>query len=112
MVNTFKTPTVMSEEEFIEKYDGTVCSDWNKIDEHGESFKGAWEAEENTFEKEHASQITRRRNGEALYKLPYPHTAIFYTIGIGCSNRLESVRYSNFLCEWTFRKMSQMGIVY
>lgn len=34
--------------------------------------------------------------------------ALLLTIRIGCNNRLESVRYSNFLCTWVERKLAMM----
>jgi hypothetical protein len=94
--------------EFIKEYDETACADWSKIDEYGESFKGAWEEPEGSDERENAWNITRKQNGETLWKLPYPKKFILETIQMGCNNRRECVRYSNFICHWMKCKLQQM----
>jgi len=96
-------------DKFMEKYDKNACTEWGKMDETGGSFGGFWDYPEGTYERENASQLTKEKNGEALYKLPYPKKFILHTVDIGCSNRTESVRYSNFLCEWMKRKMTIMN---
>jgi len=42
-------------------------------------------------------------NYKSLLELPYPRKHIKASIDHGCSNRMESVRYSNFFCEWIKR---------
>lgn len=93
-------PNVMTEDEFYKEYDKIACSDWSKQDEHGECFGGFWKYPDGSYEKENAYRLSREANGKALFKLPYSHSLIFETIKIGCGNRYESVRYSNFLCEY------------
>lgn len=97
----------MSHEEFINEYQDTACSDWNKMDEHGECFAGFWEYPDGSHEKENASGLTRDKNGECLWLLPYPKKFVLETILLGCNNRQECVKYSNFLCEWMRRKILQ-----
>ena len=92
-------------DEFIEWLDDNCCSDWNKQDRYGECFGGFWKYPEYSYEKENAYELSRKDNFEALCELPYPREAIKLTIDIGCGNRMESVRYSNFICEWVKRKM-------
>uniref|UniRef100_A0A6C0AEC5 Uncharacterized protein n=1 Tax=viral metagenome TaxID=1070528 RepID=A0A6C0AEC5_9ZZZZ len=82
----------MTKKEFMEKYDEEACSDWSKQDECGECGN--------------ASIFSREANGAALYKLPYSHALIFRTIEMGCCNRMESVKYSNTICEYVKRKLS------
>ena len=99
----FNKENTMNEEEFYEKYDDIACSDWSKQDEHGECFGGFWKYPEGSYEKKNAYTLSRDANGKALYKLPYSHALIFETIEYGCGNRQESVRYSNFMCEYVKR---------
>jgi hypothetical protein len=96
-------------EKFCGKYDRTACTDWNKINRHGNSFGGFWDYPDGSKEKENASALTRIDNGNALWELPYPRSIIYETINMGCLNRCESVRYSNFVCEWIKRKIEQIN---
>jgi hypothetical protein len=95
--------------EFLEQYDEIACSDWSKMQPDGESFGGYYNYPEDSYEKQNAYQLTRDHNGQALWELPYPKTFIIKTISLGCSSRQESVRYSNFICEWMKRKILQMN---
>jgi hypothetical protein len=97
-------------DEFYEKYDSMACSDWSKQDRHGESFGGFWTYPDGTYEKNNAYNLSRDDNCKGLWELPYPKEIILKTIEMGCSNRMESVRYSNFLCEWIKRKMLQLNL--
>lgn len=95
-------------EEFYDQYDSLACSDWSKMDRHGECYGGFWKYPEDSYEKANAYDLSRKDNGLALYQLPYPKEIVLKTIKYGCNNRHESVRYSNFLCEWIKRKINQM----
>ena len=98
----------MSDEEFIARSD--CCSDWYKQDRHGNCFGGFWEYPEGSYQHENARQLSYDDNMKGLLELPYPREFILETIHIGCNNRQESVRYSNFLCEWMERKIKQLGL--
>jgi len=108
-VEMWKNNKQYTHEEFMQLYDEGACSDWAKIDAHGESYGGYWKYPDGSPGKQNAWHLTRKENGEALWNLPYPKEVIFETIEIGCGNRMESVRYTNFLCEWIKRKMEQLG---
>ena len=82
------------------------CTDLSKIDRYGESFGGFW-----LTNKENAYELSQQDNFQGLYELPFPHDLIFKTIDIGCGNRKESVKYSNFLCYWIETKMKQIGMM-
>lgn len=86
-------------EEFYKIYDEKACSEWNEIDENGNSIYsdifGYWDT-------------TRKRNGELLYNLPYSKDFILKTIDIGCNTLNESVRFSNFLCIFMERKIKAL----
>ena len=97
-----------SYEKFFEKCDNKMCTDWAKMDRNGESFKGAWKEEEGSEEKKNAWHLTREDNIKGLWELPYEKTLIIKTIQIGCRNRQECVRYSNFLCEWVTRMKQKL----
>jgi len=56
----------MSFEEFHEKFDDMACSDWSKMDDHGECFGGFWQAAEGTYEREHAYELSREDNCKKL----------------------------------------------
>jgi len=94
--NDFKT--------FADHCEDQMCSDWCKQDEHGNCFGGYWEFPEDSYERKHAFSLCQRKSIVELFVLPYPAKLIFETIEIGCSNRQESVRYTNLLCEWVCRK--------
>jgi len=89
-----------TDDEFSEWLDENCCSDWAKQDRNGECYAGAWQAEEGTYEKENAWYITKDDNMEGLMELPFPRSLIKWSITLGCSNRHESVRYSNFIGVW------------
>lgn len=95
--------------EFFEIYDETACSEWSKQDRHGKCYSGFWDYPEGTYERDNAYTLSRNDNCQGLYDLPYPKEVIIETIKMGCSNRMESVRYSNFICEWLKRKMEQIN---
>lgn len=102
--------TEMTKEEFLEQYEDKACSDWSKMDEHGTSYGGFWWFPEGSYEYENAYKLSREKSGLCLWSLPYPKRFLLETIDIGCLNRMESVRYSNFVCEWMKRKIEQMNI--
>ena len=99
----------MSDNEFIERFEKIACSDWSKQDKYGESYGGFWKYSEDSYEFKNAYTLSREDNLKSLLKLPYPREFILETINIGCNNRLESVRYSNFLCEWMKRKIASIS---
>ncbi len=90
--------------EFMEWLEDNCCSDWGKQDRHGECFGGFWKYPEGSPERENAYTLSTEDNFKGLCELPYPREIIKKTVQYGCSNRHESVRYSNFLCEWVTRK--------
>jgi hypothetical protein len=98
----------MTKEEFLKSYNDEACTEWSKMDENGESYVGFYLAPEDSEERKNAWFLTREKNGESLWALPYPKKFILKTIDIGCSNYQECVRYSNFVCEWMKRKIDQM----
>jgi hypothetical protein len=99
----------LTKEEFIALYVDTACTDWNKQDEHGESFGGFWDFPEGTYEKTNAFELTGRKNGEMLWALPFPKRFLVETINIGCKTRDESVAFSNMLGVWvTKKRLSQL----
>lgn len=108
LITLWKTNKIYAKDEFTDVYDNLACSDWAKQDEHGNSFGGYWNYPNGSFEKLNAWNLTRNANGVALWKLPYPKEVVLKTIALGCNNRMECVRYSNFLCEWLKRKLEQM----
>lgn len=90
--------------EFNERFEEVACSEWSKMDRHGECFGGFWKAPEGSYERENAYTLCREDNIKGLYELPYPKEFVLETVAMGCNNRLESVRYSNAVCEWYRRK--------
>lgn len=102
----YNTPNTMTKKEFMEKYDEEACSDWSKQDECGECYGGFWNFPEGSYKRKNAYTLSRKVNGAALYKLPYSHALIFKTIEMGCCNRMESVKYTNTICEYIKRKLS------
>ncbi len=101
----------MSDEKFAEYLDGGLCTDWSKMDENGESYGGPfYTAPEGSEERENAYDLTRKRNVDFLVGLPYPqHFIVYIACVVGCNSRQECVRYVNFVCEWTRRKMLAMA---
>lgn len=107
-ITLWKANKQYAQEEFMDLYDSTACTDWAKMNDHGESFGGYWKYPDGSPEKLDAWNLTRIANGISLWNLPYPKEIVFKTIKLGCGNRMECVRYSNFLCEWLKRKLEQM----
>lgn len=95
---------------FWDHFTDTTCSDWCKQDDHGECFGGFWQAEDGSFDNENAYTLSQRHNAIQLYNLPFPNKLLFETVENGCSNRMESVRYSNMCMCWFVDKAAAMGI--
>lgn len=110
LIKLFNTENTMTKEEFMTKYWNETCSDWAKQDTCGKFFVGYWKYPDDSEEYKNAWSLTKTANGEALYELPYSHALIFETIKIGCGNRQESVKYTNFLCEIIKRKLQNENI--
>lgn len=98
----------MSYDEFKAEFDDTVCSDWAKMDEHGECFGGFWQSDDPEI-KENAYNLSHENNCRKLYELPFSSKIKFWSVKFGCSRRQESVRWTNFWCEWIKRKILQMS---
>ena len=96
------------DKEFLEWLNDNCCGDWYKQDRHGKCLGGFWQYPEGSYARENAYALSGEDNFKGLCELPYPRELIKETIRIGCSNRMESVRYSNFICEWIKRKGNLM----
>jgi hypothetical protein len=110
MFEVVPTPeTEMSFEDFYEDFSDRACTEWSKMDDNRESYVGHWQADHDSEEYKNAWYLTRKDNAKALYGLPYSKDFLLETVDIGCSSRLESVRYSNFICVWMARKLELMS---
>lgn len=90
-------------DEFVDEFEEKACTDWNKVDDHGESFGGFWKSTDPEI-KENAYHLMREHNREKLWKLPFPKRFLLHTMEIGCSRRQESVKDSNHMGVWFERK--------
>lgn len=99
----------MTYEKFKDEFNGTACSDWAKMDKYGECYGGYWKYPDDSYEKENAWELSHEENCKALFDLPYPKRFILYTIDIGCSNRQESVPYTNLLCEYMVQQTLRLS---
>lgn len=99
----------MTCEDFNEEFGRVACSDWAKMDKHGDCYGGYWKYPEDSYERENAYDLSYKENRQALYDLPYPKDFILHTVKIGCSNRQESVPYTNLLCEYMKRQIDRMN---
>ena len=97
----------MTFEEFEQKFNSNACSDWSKMDEHGVCFGGFWKSDDKNI-RDNAYSLSREHNCKKLYELPYSNKLKLWSVDFGCRNRLESVRYSNFLCHNLELKIIQM----
>jgi hypothetical protein len=95
---------------FEDTFGQIACSNWSYINELGEKDKSNWDAPEDSFENENAWFICRTNNCNKLFALPYPKEVIIESIIFGCRNGKDSVRYSNFICEWVRRKAIQLNL--
>lgn len=102
--------SIVSLDEFMEMYDNTACTDWDKMDSDGESFRGFWDYPIDSDVFKNAPSLTRKANGEMLYDLPFPKRFLIETIKLGCNSRIESVRFSNFVGVWMERKIAQSNV--
>lgn len=98
-------------EEFDQAMRDECCTDWNKQDSHGECYGGYWKYPTNSEEYKNAFSLCLRDAMQDMYTLPFSKDFLLQTIKIGCSNRQESVRYSNFLGVWFSRKLKAMDIL-
>lgn len=99
-----------SDEAFYKKLDDACCTDWNKMDDHGELYGGFYKYPKDSYEWENAYTLTREFNLQKLCSLPYPRAAILYIIDLTCGARRESVLTTVNLCEWFVRKKALMTI--
>lgn len=100
----------MTHEEFVEEFEKEACTDWNKMDEHGESFGGFWKSEDPKI-RDKAFTLQRTHNREKLWELPFPKRFLLITMDYGCACREESVRDSNHFGVWFERKMAAERLV-
>lgn len=96
--------TSMTDEEFKIWFKRNACTEWCKMQPNGEYFGGYYDTD-----RENAFDLTHKKNLDSLLKLPYSRKLMCETIDIGCGNLNESVRYTNFLCEWIKRKKEQIN---
>lgn len=95
---------VWTKEEWRNAMTDTCCTDWYKQDKHGECYGGYWKYPHDSEEYKNAWDLSFNESCEAMWELPFSKDLLLETIQIGCSNRQESVRYSNFICVWLERK--------
>lgn len=88
----------LSYEEFVES--ARFCSDWNKCNLVNDN--------PIDYDNEDWWEDTFNYNVRAVWDLPFHTKFLARTIDIGCSNRQESPRYSNFLGIWVQRKTQQL----
>ena len=82
--------------EFYKEFERLVCTELYKMNELGEISDMDW-------------NTTGNSNCRKLYELPYPKKLLLKTILIGCQDRKECIRYSNFICEFIKRKLQFMN---
>lgn len=100
----------LSKDEFMKRFEAEACTDWNKMDEHGECFGGYWKSS-NPQTQENAYELSRLRNREMLWRLPYPRKFLIETVRLGCKTRCESVRHSNHFGVW-LQRMREKEMVF
>lgn len=88
-----------------------LCTDWCKQDRDGEPYGGFWKYDKGTYEYDNAYILSKKDNIKGLMKLLYPRNFIKWTINLGCRNRMESVRYTNFWCVWIDRTIKLTGVL-
>jgi len=105
MKKKWNDATDLSYDEFSEMFYDKCCTEWYKMDRYGHCYGGFWNYPKDSAEYNDAWNLSGEDNCKALFELPYPKKFILYTIKIGCGSRLESVPFSNYMCEWMKRKM-------
>ena len=108
LLKTLDKPDINSFEDFFEKYDTKMCTDWSKMDREGECFGGHWKFPNDSDEYKNAYNYHRKDNALGLYELPYHKEFILKVSKFTCPLRRESVRYTNFFCHWILEKRKQM----
>lgn len=111
MSTMLKIPKTCLFEDWRLNMKATACTDWNKQDENGNSFGGPWKYPEGSYEKMNAWDLSFDKSCQLMFDLPFSKEALLHTIKFGCSDRNESVKYSNFLCIWVLRKEHKMKVV-
>lgn len=93
---------------FREWLEEQCCSDWAKQDRHGDCYGGFWEYPDGSYEKENAYMLSREDNINGMLELPFPRSILKWSVIQGCGNRMESVRYSNFIGTWFERTKNML----
>lgn len=87
-------------EQFKKKAEKMLCSEWSKMNEHGEYFVDFYKYPENTEEYKNAYTLTRSRNIQFLFDLPYSKHFILKVAKFLCRYGPENVEMVYNLCEW------------
>lgn len=103
-----EVPGKWTRTKFADEMYKECCSDWYKQDIHGECYGGPWAQPEGSYAHTNAYTLCMKQAVSAMWKLPFSKDVLLRTIDEGCGNRMESVRYSNFLCVWMERKRKAM----
>lgn len=109
LVKLYNSEKKYTFEEWKEIMDDECCTEWNKMDEHGESYGGYWKYDKKTPEYKFAWRLSFDKNCKCMFDLPFSKDLLLKTIQIGCNNYSESVRYSNFLCICLERKLAAIA---
>ena len=94
----------MTDEQFYIWYDENVCTGWKTMDRHGNDQSYSDVNFEDNFKAFKELPFSFKELPFSFKKLPFSFKEICKTIDIGCSNCMESVRYTNSICEWMKRK--------
>jgi hypothetical protein len=108
IMKTWDDATEIDYETFHEWMSDEACTEWYKMDDHGDSYVGFWKFPEGSKEKKNAWQMTFDKNVKCLYDLPFGKSFLKWTINYGCSSGGESVRFSNAMGVWFTRKLKCM----
>jgi hypothetical protein len=87
-------------EEFYNEYTNFASTEWGKVNREGEYYNGFYK----NLEINDPFSLTFTDNGKGLFELPYPKEVILRTIKYS-----DSVRHTNYICEWIKKKMEQIG---
>jgi hypothetical protein len=100
LVQCSKSSTIYTRREFQALFfKGASARHWSQQNAHGEWYKDAWQEPLDSWEYQHAHELTKRRNFEAMWDLPFPKDMLIESMKI-----YNCVRDVNFLCHWVLEK--------
>jgi hypothetical protein len=107
LIDKYNDTTEMTYEEFYDEFSIRACTDWGEMDDNGIYFANDLKYPEESEQYKNTFNLTFEDNCKKLYKLPFSHKLILWSVQYGYYTGNESVRFSNCYCELVKRKINK-----